>query len=73
MQHWQFGHQWVAKEIEEVNEKGGEVNYNSTGAMWTWYMEQETELRLSSCSGLIMAEDDDNTDILEKNQVKWGI
>ena len=24
---------WVAKEIEEGNEKGGEMNYNSTGVM----------------------------------------
>ena len=41
-----------------------EMNYNSTGTMWTGTLEQETEtfgsnmLRLSSCSGLIMAEDD---------------
>ena len=26
---------WVAKEIEEGNEKDGEMNYNSTGAMLT--------------------------------------
>jgi len=64
-QHWQFEHPWVAKEIREDNEKGGEMNYNSTGAMRTGSWEQETEtfgdnmLRLSSCSGLIMAENDD--------------
>jgi hypothetical protein len=65
-QPWQFGTLWVAKEIEEGNEKGWEMNYNSTGAMWTNIWEQETEtfrdnmLRLSSCSGLAMAEDDDD-------------
>jgi len=26
-------HPWVKKEIVEGNEKGGEMNYNSTGAM----------------------------------------
>jgi len=41
------------------------MNYNSTGAMWIGTWEQETvtfggnTLRLSSCSGLIMAEDDE--------------
>ena len=29
VQHWLLGHPWVAKE------KGGEMNYNSTWAMWT--------------------------------------
>ena len=54
----------MAKEIEEGNEKGGEMYYNSTGAMWTgtWDLETQTVrgnmLRISSCSGLIMAEDE---------------
>ena len=52
------------KEIEEGNEKGGGVDYNSTGAMWTGTLKHDTKtirgnmLRLSSCSGLIMAEHD---------------
>jgi len=29
------GHPWVANEIVEGNEKGGEMNYNSTGPMLT--------------------------------------
>ena len=35
VQDWQFGYPWVANKIEEGNEKDGEMNYNSTGAMWT--------------------------------------
>jgi len=68
VQHRQFGHRWAAKEIKEGNEKSGEMNYNNTGAMWTGTREKETEtfgsnmLRLSSCSGLIMAEEDDDDD-----------
>jgi len=44
--------------------KGWEINYNSTGAMWTGTWEQENKtfggnmLRFSSCSGQTMAEDD---------------
>jgi len=62
---------WVAKQIEEGNEKCGEMNYNSTGEMWTDTWEKETQLfrgdmlRLSSCSGLIMAEDDDDNKYLQ--------
>jgi len=33
VQHWQFRHPWVASEIEEGNEKDGEMNYNNNGAM----------------------------------------
>jgi len=54
----------VGKEIEEGNERGGEMSYNRTGAMRTGTSEQETEtfvgnvLRLSSCSGLIVVKDE---------------
>jgi len=33
VQHRQFGHPWVAKEIVGGNEKGGKMNYNSTEEM----------------------------------------
>jgi len=51
-------------------EKGGEMNYNSTGAMWTGTWEPETEtlggnmIRVSSHSGLMMAEDDEDDDYI---------
>ena len=48
------------KKIEEGHEQGGELNYKNTGARWTGAWEQDTGsnvLRLSSCSGLIMAEE----------------
>jgi len=54
---------WVAKSIEESNEKGGEMNYMSTGQCELVDGKQHAKtivmLRLSSCSGLIMAKDDD--------------
>jgi len=65
VQNWQFGHPCHGcKRIRGRQQKDGEMNYNSTGAMWTGTWEQETEtfggnmLRLASCSGLIMAEEE---------------